>query len=293
MITSLLYVTVVLIWGSTWLAVRYQVGIVPPEASVAYRIGLAALLMFTWTVLRRLPLRFSVREHFFMALQGALIFSTNFFLFYHAAAYLTTGLIAVIFSTASAMTMIINSVLTNQRPSSRVVFGALLGILGIGCIFFEELLTLSIQSGVLFGVLLSIGGTLSFSAGSIVSARNRLMGFSVCGNTSWSMFYGTLLLTLFLFGSGRTFTFDPHLPYVVSLLYLSIIGSIVAFAAYFALLGRITAERSAYATVLFPLVALSLSTMFEGYQWTISALVGVVIILIGNILVHKKPGSTR
>ncbi len=292
MITTLLYTAVVLIWGSTWLAVRHQVGVVPPEASVAYRIGLAALLMFAWTMIRRLPLRFSLREHLFMALQGALIFSTNFFLFYHAASYLTTGLIAVIFSTASAMTMIINSILTKQKPSSPVVFGALFGVLGIGCIFYEELLKLSLQSDVLFGVLLSIGGTFSFSAGSIVSARNRQMGLSICGNTSWAMLYGTLLLTLFLFCSGHSFTFDPHYPYIVSLLYLSIIGSVVAFAAYFALLGRIKAERSAYATVLFPLVALSLSTLFEGYQWTVSAIIGVFIILLGNKMVYGKPRST-
>lgn len=223
-----------------------------------------------------------------MALQGALIFSTNFFLFYHAAAYLTTGLIAVIFSTASAMTMLINAVLTKQLPASKAALGAIMGIVGIGTIFYEEFLNFSMESGALLGVLLSIGGTLAFSFGSIVSASNRRKGFSVCGNSSWAMLYGSILLTLFLFFSGHSFAFDPHPPYVISLLYLSIVGSIFAFAAYFALLGRIEIEQAAYATVLFPIVALSLSTLFEGYQWTASAFAGVIFILMGNIMVNKR-----
>ena len=283
-----LYAVVVLIWGSTWIAVAYQVGVVPPEASVAYRIGLAAIFMFAWTLARRLPLRFSAKDHFFMALQGALIFSSNFFLFYNAAAFLTTGFIAVIFSMASAMTTIINAVVMRRWPSLRVSLGAVLGILGIVMIYSDELLQFSIHSDKLLGVVLSLGGTVCFSLGSIVSARNRQAGLPVSGNTAWAMFYGFLLLAVFLFTSGHHFTFDPRLPYTISLLYLSIVGSIIAFAAYFALLGRIDAERAAYATVLFPIVALSLSTAFEGYQWTVPALIGVIIILTGNLLVLKK-----
>ncbi len=107
--TIALYATVVFIWGSTWIAVAYQVGVVPPEASVAYRIGIAAIFMFGWTLVKKQPLRFNKSDHLYMALQGALICSTNFFLFYHAAKYLTTGFIAVIFSTASAMTMIFSA----------------------------------------------------------------------------------------------------------------------------------------------------------------------------------------
>jgi drug/metabolite transporter (DMT)-like permease len=295
MVTTVLYALVVLIWGSTWIAVHYQVGIVPPEASVAYRIGLAAVFMFVWALLRRLPLRFSLKDHFFMAMQGVLIFSTNFFLFYHAAVHLTTGLIAVIFSTASVMIIFINALLLRRWPSGWVIAGALIGVLGIGIIFNRELLQFSGDSDKMLGLVFSVGGTLSFSLGSIVSARNRRAGLSVCGNTFWAMLYGALLLTFFLLISGNSFTFDFRLPYTLSLLYLSIVGSVIAFAAYFALLGRIETERAAYATVLFPIVALSLSTLFEGYNWTLSAFIGIAIILMGNILVlrvSQSPGKT-
>lgn len=283
-----LYAAVVFIWGSTWLAVAYQVGVVSPEVSVAYRIGSAAAFMFAWTWLRRLPLAFSRRDHLFMALQGGLIFSTNFFLFYHAASYLTTGFIAVIFSMASAMTMLINAVLTRQRPPLKISLGAVLGVIGIAVIYSDELRQFSLHSEKLIGVGLSLGGTLSFSFGSIVSARNRNTGLSVNGNTAWAMFYGFLLLTVYMLAGGNWFTFDFRLPYVLSLAYLSIVGSIIAFAAYFALLGRIAAEKAAYATVLFPIVALTLSTLFESYEWTLSALIGVAIILLGNLLVLKR-----
>jgi len=286
--TALLYALVVFIWGSTWLAVRYQVGLVPPEASVAYRIGVAAIFMFAWVWLRRYSLRFRWQEHLFMALQGALIFSTNFFLFYHAAAYLTTGLIAVIFSMASAIVLIINAILLRQRPAMHLIIGAGLGVLGICIIFGPELSQFSLASGTILGLILSIGGTLCFSLGSIVSARNRKAGFSVAGNTAWAMFYGTALLTIFLYASGKHFVFDVRLPYILSLAYLSIIGSVIAFAAYFALLGRIEPERAAYATVLFPIIALSLSTLFEDYHWTLTAMTGVLVTLVGNYMVLRQ-----
>jgi len=292
MATILLYATVVFIWGSTWIAVHFQVGLVPPAASVAYRIGLAAIFMFAWTFLRRLPLRFSRRDHLYMALQGALIFSTNFFLFYHAATYLTTGLIAVVFSTASTMTMIVNAGILKRWPTGNTMAGGILGVVGIALIFKNELFQFSEHSGALLGLLLSIGGTLSFSIGSIVSSRNRRAGLSICGNTSWAMFYGALLLTIYLFLGGHHFSFDPRAPYVISLLYLAIVGSIIAFAAYFALLGRIETEQAAYATVLFPIIALALSTLVENYSWTLSAFIGVLIILAGNVLVLRRRKPT-
>ncbi len=285
MITLLLYLTVVCIWGSTWLAVKYQIGIVAPEVSVAYRIGIAAVFMFAWCLVRDLPLRFKPNDHLLMMLQGSLIFSTNFFLFYLAAAHITTGLIAVIFSTASAMTVVLNSLISKRLPSLRFLMGAVLGAAGISLIFSEAWIGFSIHSEVGVGLLLSLGGTLCFSLGSIVSSRNRAAGFSVCGNTAWAMVYGTALLCGFALLRGKHIQFDLSLPYTVSLAYLSIVGSVIAFAAYFALLGRIRAEQAAYSTVLFPIVALTLSTFFEGYQWNLLAIIGVVVTLVGNILV--------
>lgn len=289
MIDLLLYVILVLVWGSTWIMVKFQVGVVAVDASIAYRFAIAAAFMFAWVVLRRLPLRFSLRDHLFMALQGLLIFSTNFFLMYLAASYLTTGLIAVVFSTASAMTLLFNALLLRRPPAPRVLLGAALGVTGIAVIFAPELAGLSFAGDAGLGLLLSVAGTVSFSLGGMVSARNQAAGLSVRGSTAWAMAYGALLLALLVPLRGASFGFDPAFPYVASLLYLAILGSVVAFACYFALLARIGAERAAYATVLFPVVALSLSTLFEDYQWSAAAFAGVVLTLAGNLLVLSKP----
>ncbi|MDX1576027.1 MAG: EamA family transporter [Kiloniellales bacterium] len=148
---------------------------------------------------------------------------------------------------------------------------------------------MSLSSGAGLGLLLSLGGTFSFSLGGLVAARNQAAGLSVRGSTAWAMAYGTVLLGLFVVARGADFTFDPRFPYVGSLLYLAVFGSVVAFACYFALLARIGPERSAYATVLFPIVALTISTLFEGYQWSATALIGVPLILAGNLLVLARP----
>jgi drug/metabolite transporter (DMT)-like permease len=291
MINLFLYTAVVMIWGSSWIMVSFQVGVVPPEVSVAYRIAIASALMFLWAIAVRQPLRRSIRDHGFMALQGALIFSTNFFLLYSAASYLTTGIISVVFSTASAMTLAVRTAFMGHRPDLRAICGAFLGIMGVGILFWPQVAGFALRTGAGMGLLLSLGGTLSFSLGSIISARNQASGVSGPGCIAWAMGYGALLLCVLAFSKGHRFLFDPRGPYVMSLLYLALIGSVIGFAAYFALLKRIDAERAAYATVLFPVVALLLSTLFEGYHWTATAIAGVAVTLAGNGLVLRSAPS--
>ena len=269
--------------------IKYQLGEVPPATSIFYRIGIAAIFMFGWAVLRRIPLRFSIRDHLFMALQGLLIFSSNFYLLYLASAYLTTGLISVVFSTASAQTLVYIALLQGRLPQWRLIFGAALGIVGIVSVFWPEVRGASAQAGAGLGLLLSIGGTACFSLGSIVSARNQSAGISMSTSTAWGMLYGAVFLFTFSVLSGARFNFDPRWPYLGSLIYLSVIASVAGFAFYFHLLKRVHAERATYATVLFPIVALTNSTLFESYHWTAIALFGVCLTLAGNFFVLKQP----
>jgi drug/metabolite transporter (DMT)-like permease len=269
--------------------VKFQLGVVPPEASIAYRIGIAAICMFIWATLRKASLKFPLKEHFFLALQGSLIFSCNFIFFYWATHYLTTGLIAVVCSTATIWVMIFNTLMLHRPPTLRVMGGAVLGICGIATVFYPELASLTLGSAAGRGLLLSIGGTLCFAMGSIVSQRNQRAGFPAQSNIAWAMFYGMLLLTFFLMLKGQKPVFDFRWSYIASLFYLTFFASVVAFLAYFALLRRVTSERAAYVTVLLPIVALGLSTVFEGYQWSVAALLGVVMILSGNVLVLASP----
>ena len=286
MISVLLYVTVVLIWGSTWLAVKYQIGPVSPEVSVAYRMGSAALLLIFLGIIKRLPFKYGLRVHFMMILQGALLFSCNFFLFYLAAESLITGLIAVIFSTASAMTVVLNCLFSRRLPSIQLALGAMFGVLGVGLIFSGEIF--ESQTTIGSGLLYSIGGTLCFSLGTIVSARMKKPDQSTLVNIAWAMSYGTGLLCILALIRGNVFNFDLSPTYVISLAYLSVFGSVIAFIAYFALLTHVRAEQAAYATVLFPVVALTLSTLFENYQWTAAAVFGVFVTLFGNFLINWR-----
>jgi drug/metabolite transporter (DMT)-like permease len=291
MSTIVLYTVVVFIWGSAWLAVKFQVGVVPVEVSVAYRIGIAALCMFSWAAIKGWRLRFPLVHHRYLALQGAMIFSCNFIFFYLAATHLTTGLIAVLFSTASALTILINAFLQRRWPEAKVVFGATLGVIGIAIVFHPELAAFRLDSGAGRGLMQTLAGTLCFCFGSILAGRNHRAGLPLCGATAWAMFYGLVLLITFAGLRGSPWIFEWTLAYGASLFYLAIFGSVIAFAAYFLLLARIEAEKAAYSTVLFPAVALSLSTLFEGYRWTWSAICGILLIFIGNILVLQRGRS--
>lgn len=285
MISFVLYAIVVLIWGSTWIAVKYQIGPVSPEVSVAYRMVSAALVIFLFGLIRGLPFKFSLRDHVTMMIQGALLFSLNFFLFYIAAETIITGLIAVIFSTASAMTVILNCLFSKRLPPAQIALGAILGVVGVCLIFSGELFASPTQQTVASGFFYAVCGTFCFSLGTIVSARFRDNAQSNLTGIAWAMSYGTGLLCFLALIRGNVFNFDSSPSYALSLAYLSIFGSVIAFTAYFALLKRVRPEQAAYATVLFPVVALTISTFFEGYHWTAIAAFGVVITLFGNLLI--------
>jgi drug/metabolite transporter (DMT)-like permease len=286
--TLALYAASVLIWGSSWIMMSFQVGTVPVEASLIYRMGAASLLMFAWVAARRLPVRFTPAQHLRIALQGAFLFCCNYFLFYLATPYLTTGLIAVVMSCASVATMALSALATRSLPAPRVAFGALLGVVGIGIIFWPQIAGFSLTSGASLGLVFAIGGTCSFAIGGMIAARNQSEGLSVRGTSAWAMVYGAAILLAILVVRGQEFSFDPRFPYVASLAFLTVFATVFAFAFYFALLKRIGAERASYSTVLFPVVALTLSTLFEGYVWTLPALAGVALTLIGNVFVLAR-----
>jgi len=284
----MLYATTVLIWGSTWLAITYQLGAVAPLASVGYRFLLAALLLLTYCVVRGKRLRFSPREHLFIALQGALLFGLNYWLFYLTTGQLTSGLVAVIFSTVVFMN-IVNGRLWLGRPvQPHVVLAALLGLGGILLVFWPEV-SRSPGADTLGALLLGLLATYSASLGNILSARNQSRGLPVLQSNAFGMAYGGGLMLLMALLSDTPLAIDWRLPYLGSLLYLALFGSIIAFGCYLTLIGRIGADRAAYASLLFPVVALQLSVWFEDYQWSPLSLLGLALVLLGNLLILTPP----
>lgn len=285
----LFYSGVVLIWGTTWFAILFQLGEIDPLVSIIYRFSLASLILIFYCLLTGRRMRFSLRDHLFMVLLGALLFSTNYWLFYVAELYLASGLVAVVFSTMVIFNILFGAIFIGSPVRPRVVLGAILGLAGIGLVFKPELAAFSLSDKGLLGLSLSLGATISASFGNITSARNQMVGIPVIQANAWGMSYGTLLMIVAAGITGKEFTFEATVPYVTSLLYLALFGTVFAFGMYLTLIGRIGADRAAYATLLFPIVALSLSMVFEGYRGSLTALAGVVLILTGNFLV-LKPG---
>ncbi|MCP3867465.1 MAG: DMT family transporter [Gammaproteobacteria bacterium] len=280
-----LYFYAVFIWGSTWFVIKFQLGVVAPELSVTYRFALAAAILFAWCLLRKLPLKYSFRQHLWMGLQGLLLFCVNYLIFYWATAELTSGLIAVVFSTIVLMNIVNSAVFFRRRISLVMVGGAVLGLLGISLVFWPELAGMETGSGTMKGLGLSLLGTFVASLGNMVSARNQSGKLPVIQGNAFGMAYGALILGAFALFRGVPILYDDSFSYTLSLLYLALFGSVLAFGSYLTLLGRIGPEKAAYGTVLFPLVALGISTVFENYHWTTSAILGVVLVVAGNVLI--------
>lgn len=288
MYNAFLYLITVFIWGSTWLAIKFQLGVVAPELSIAYRFGLAASILLIFSVLRRLPLRFDLKSHGFFALQGLLLFSLNYILVYLAEGYLTSGLVAIIFSLIIILNIIFGAILLSNPIRMRVVIGGLIGLLGLTLVFWPELISFDISSGRALGIILAVIATVSASLGNVVSARNQRNKLPVIQTNAYGMLYGAIFMFGLALFRGAQLQIDLRLDYLLSLLYLAIFGSVIAFGSYLTLLGRIGLDRAAYVTVLFPIIALLLSTFFEDLALGIPQLIGVLLVLLGNFLVLNK-----
>lgn len=285
---TILYAITVLVWGSTWLAIEYQLGVVEPEVSIFYRYVLASALLFLWCKYRKLSLLFKVKTHAWFALLGLFLFCLNYILTYRAQVHITSALAAIIFSSMLWMNIGLARVLFGVRSSGRVLLGTVLGIAGIAVIFAPEVEAVTITDGVFFGMVLALGGALSASCGNMVSQGAQKRALPVVQSNAWGMFYGALITGSVAVASGHEFNFDGTFTYIASLAYLALFGSVIAFGAYLTLLGRIGAHKAGYATVMFPVVALLLSSAFEGLRLDASILGGTTLVLLGNLLVLNR-----
>jgi drug/metabolite transporter (DMT)-like permease len=283
-----LYLASVLIWGSTWYAIKFQLGVVAPEVSLVYRFALAAIILLVFCLFSGRSLRYSPQQHGFIALQGLFLFSCNYLIFYWATSLLTSGIVALMFSTVILMNIINGAIFMRVAVSRRVILGACFGIAGIASIFWAELSAVDNNADTWRGLWMCLLATYFASIGNIISARNQKNGIPVIQTNAWGMGYGALVMAVYAIASEAPFNYDPSFSYSVSLIYLSVFGSILAFGSYLTLVGRIGADKAAYAAVLFPVIALGLSTIFENYQWSLRAVFGFALVLLGNYIVLTK-----
>ena len=288
-----LYSLVVVIWGTTWIAIFLQQGTVPAPVSIFWRFALATFAIMTVLIVLRRLRNLPLRDHLFCVLQGGCVFGFNFWCFYTAAAWINTGLESVIFSMAVLFNAVNSFLFFGQKPPARFYLAALLGLSGIVALFWHDLLASGLNSTLLMGIGLSALGTLGFSMGNMISLRHQRKGLETMTTNAWAMLYGTLIMGAIALVRGDNFTPEWTFSYLGALVYLAIFGSVIAFGAYFTLVGRIGASNAAYSTLLFPLVALTISTLFEGYVWHLNAVCGLLLILVGNMVMFVRPAALR
>lgn len=284
----LLYATVVLIWGSTWAAIPLQLGTVAEEVSVGYRFGLAAVALYAYAYASRRPLRLPASAYPLVFLQGALLFCINYFFVYYGTAHLTSGIVAVLFSSILILNAIFERLFFSRPIDARFWLAAAIGISGIALIFSTEISTFSINDQSVRGGLLVLCGTLIASLGNMAAVANTKRGLPVVAVNAHAMAFAAVLALLIAIALGKRLDFLPRADYVLSLLYLAIFGSAVAFGCYLALLKLIGAARASYSSVLFPVVALLISTAIENYRWTMPAVIGMLLTLAGNWLILSQ-----
>ncbi|MFT5139324.1 MAG: drug/metabolite transporter (DMT)-like permease [Lysobacterales bacterium] len=288
-----LYSTAVIVWGSTWLIINYQLGEVAPGVSVVYRYAIAAALLFAWSAFRGLQLKYSLHAHLRFFLLGMLLFSFNYIATYSAQQYITSALNAVAFSTMMWMNVVNSRVFLGTRIEPKLWFGAALGLVGIVTLFWPEISRLSLSDSVFLGASLSLTGAFLASLGNIASKTYQSQGLPVLQTNAWGMFYGTLITAAVAWARGTPFNFEFTASYIGSLLYLAIFGSVVAFGVYLKLVGRIGPHKAGYVVVMFPVVAVLMSVLFEGLELSFNIVTGIVLVLTGNIIIlgFWKKGS--
>lgn len=284
-----LYLLTVLIWGSTWYAITFQIGNVPTLVTITYRflIAAACMLGLGFIKYRQLP-RYSLKEHGFVALQGLLMFCLNYIGFMNASKHVVSGLVAVGSSVIIIFNTILSALIFRSRTTFGMILGSICGICGILAVFWDDLFLVGLCNNAILGLTFSVLASLSSSVGNMISAYLQRQQKRVIENCALGMTYGTLWSGLFAILFGHEFTLDLSMPYILSSLYLSLLGSAIAFWCYLTVLRDIGPAKAAYALVSTPIIALVISGIFEGFTWTNNSFIGIGLVILGNVLILIK-----
>tara|TARA_R110002050_G_scaffold44262_1_gene105521 strand:+ start:21193 stop:22119 length:927 start_codon:yes stop_codon:yes gene_type:complete len=287
--TLSLFIGSTVIWGTTWLALKAQAGVVDPSVSIAYRFLIGSCLFFILHYIRTqkfLP-KLPKRMHLMVFFQGIFMFGLAYEPFFPASKYMASGLLAVIFSAIALPNIFLGALFFKTPIRPQVILGSLLGIAGVVATFWKDVETLDIADNAVYGILLGLTGTLLASFGQIIAAKVSRSGVRVTDSAPYAMLYGALFMLIYCIAKGETITIDWSISYVAPTLYLGVMGSFIAFWAYLTLIGRIGPGRAAYVLVATPIIALCISSIYEGYTWTIATFIGMSLVVAGNVLVLR------
>lgn len=285
------FAIVTLIWGSTWLVIKSQLGVVPASWSVAWRFLLGGTVLMLLCLAGRKPLGIGGQGHLFAVAAAVLQFALNFNLVYRAEEHVTSGLVALSFSLLVVPNTLLSALFLGQRFSARFALGSLCGIIGVGMMFARDLVAPGADMGAIgLGLALAAGGVLSASAGNIMQATKLARSLPAEGTLAWSMVYGGVLNAIFARSIAGPPVIDLSPAYLAGLAYLAIVASALAFSLYYALIRGLGPGKAAYNGVLVPLVAMALSTVFEAYVWSPLAIAGGALAIVGLVVALRSRG---
>ena len=286
--TALLYISMIFIWGLSWISIKWQHGEVAMEISIFYRFAIAAILMLIigkyWNKLQ--PVKRS--DQLFIGLQGVCLFCFNFLAFYSATLYIPSGLVAVFMATAPIFNAFHSKLFFKTKTNINFWLGGILGLAGISLLFAGDIQQTTWSKETLMGLLFALLGTWCFSIGNMLSMRNTKNNVQPFTATCYAMVYGCAALLIIILLRDISFTFSMTTQYAGSLLNLAIPASVLGFTCYLILVDRLGASNAAYILVITPIVALTASAIFEDYHWSIYSTIGLFMVIIGNLLTQRK-----
>ena len=284
----ILFISTLLCWSPTWYLIKFQFGVVDPLISIFYRFLIASAIVFIFLILLKKKLSFNLNQHLWFLLLGVTLFSLNYIFFYLANTYLISGIVTIAFSTILIMNILGERIYFKIKSSKETLFAAGFGIVGILIIFGNELLNFKLEDKTHIGIILSFIATFWASTGNLIHQKNSKDKIPFIQSIAYGMLYGSIFTLIVAKFRGAEIIFDNSISYILSFLYLSIIGSVVAFYLYLKLLENIGSARAGYIGVIMPIIALIISTIFEGLQWTNNLIFGLPVLIFGCVLILNQ-----
>lgn len=288
-----LFVIAVAIWSTTWHAILYQLAHATPETGVTLRFALAGVIALLVAAGRGDRWRCTRREHALLALQGVFMYSLAYLAVYHAEKHVPSGLVAVGYSASPLVNGIGAWLLWRTAIGKRFVFGGGLCVLGVTLIFWPELARVAAGDATARGAVFTVAAVLLSSVGSLAASRNANHGLPFWAALGWGMVYGAALSCAVVLATGQRFTLPMQASWWLSLAYLALAGSVVAFACYLELQRRIGPGPAAAVGVMTPVLALVVSALFEGLRPVLLTWLGAALAAAGNLLILKPKGAAR
>ena len=292
--TLLQFLAVVLFWGTSWIAIKQELGVTDPAWSVTFRFTIAGLALLGWCRLRRLPLAIPRHSWPFLLAVGFFQFALNFNFVYAAEQYVPSAIPAVAFAVLMVPNALLARIFLNKRVTKRFLFGSVLGITGVLMLFAQQVEVGADRATTLLGLTLVLAAVLSSSIVNVMQATPRATSFPPLPGLAWSMLVGAAMDAAFSLLSSGPPRLDPDPAYWIALAHLSLLAGAVGFASYFDLIRRIGPAEAAWTSVVIPMLAMVISTLFEDFQWTATGVAGCLLALVGlaTALARPRPGRT-